>query len=237
MTARACCCISRSTSCWARTSTARSIAGREMFLPEELSRGLASVRVPGPAGERPLVASRSVLSHTTRSPPLQSPPRRIVPFLLAGLGVGLLFAGPGLVRVRRGRSSRVLFGLLVAVWGFVVGFIGCFLLYAWCSPITSSPTETRTSFSSRPGRSRCRSWASAWPWAGGGRGAAFWLRGAGGRGEPGRLPAQARARRHQAERAADRASVASWIGAAVALRSLSRRAMITASEARGRSRP
>jgi hypothetical protein len=47
-----------------------------------------------------------------------------------GLALGFLFAGLG-TAARRSRAARVFVGLLTALWGLVVGFIGCFLVYVW----------------------------------------------------------------------------------------------------------
>jgi hypothetical protein len=97
----------------------------EMFLPEELARGLAATTSPAGA---PLVAGTELLFPAQRPSPRAEPPRRAPGFLLAGALCGLLMFGlvaSGVV------AGRVLFGVLLALWGFVVGFIGCFLAYAW----------------------------------------------------------------------------------------------------------
>ena len=56
---------------------------------------------------------------------------------MAGSLVGLLFfllgwavTRPHLAAAAR-LSLRALFGLLIAVWGLVTGFVGCFLVYVW----------------------------------------------------------------------------------------------------------
>lgn len=102
----------------------------EMFIPQELSRGLRAVSLPQPTGSRPLVKSQEVTFRARRDPPLEYPPERGVTLLLAGLGLGVAFAGFGLA----GAVSaflRVIFGALMALWGFAVGFIGWFLLLTW----------------------------------------------------------------------------------------------------------
>jgi hypothetical protein len=104
----------------------------EMYIPEELAKGLHAVTLPGEAGAppRPLVASEQLLfAAPTRPPPLIDPPARFVTFLLVGLAIGLVFLGLGWSTRRP--VVRVAFGLSVATWGLAVGFIGCFLLYAW----------------------------------------------------------------------------------------------------------
>jgi hypothetical protein len=105
----------------------------EMFLPEELASGLRVVSVPDPeraGASRPLVAHEEVMFRADRAPPLELPPAPGVRFLLAGLALGLAFVGLGWAG-RRLSTLRMLFGLLVACWGFAVGFVGCFLGYAW----------------------------------------------------------------------------------------------------------
>jgi Domain of unknown function (DUF4105) len=102
----------------------------EMYIPEELARGLRAVTVPGPTGPRPLVAAEQVVYTATRPPPLDRPPARFVSMLLVGLGIALLFISLGWASPHR-PVVRAVFGLLVAVWSLVIGFVGCFLLYVW----------------------------------------------------------------------------------------------------------
>ena len=102
----------------------------EMYIPEELERGLRAVTVAGPTGPRPLVASERLLFAASRPPPREQPPARVVTLLLVGLGIGLVFLALGWAAPNRA-PVRALLGLVVAVWGLVVGFVGCFLLYAW----------------------------------------------------------------------------------------------------------
>jgi hypothetical protein len=96
-----------------------------MFLPEELARGLAATT--SPAGG-PLVVSTETLFVADRPPPLAAPPQRAPGFLIAGALFGLVMFG---LAARAGAPGRVTFGVVLAIWGFVVGFIGCFLGYAW----------------------------------------------------------------------------------------------------------
>jgi len=102
----------------------------EMYIPEELQRGLRAVTVPGPNGPRPLVAVEQTAFSAERAPPLERPPARFVSLLLAGLGIALVFIALGWAAPHR-PVARALLGVVVALWGLVVGFIGCFLLYAW----------------------------------------------------------------------------------------------------------
>jgi len=116
----------------------------EMFLPGELQRGLGmAVAVPPPhpdapgAGEEPrpellpLVSGREVeIVHANRPPPLEAPPAFGRRFFGVGVAVGFLFAGLGAAG-RKSRGPRIVLGLLTALWGLAVGFIGCFLVYVW----------------------------------------------------------------------------------------------------------
>jgi hypothetical protein len=81
-------------------------------------------------GARPLVKAQQTLFQARRAPPLEQPPERAVTLLLAGLALALvLFVLGGLAAGQP--IARVIFGGLVAVWGLVTGFIGCFLLLVW----------------------------------------------------------------------------------------------------------
>jgi hypothetical protein len=102
----------------------------EMYIPDELARGLRAVALAGPSGTRPLVAGEQTLFLARRPPPLDQPPARGVSLLLVGLGIALLFIALGWAAPHR-PSVRVLFGLAIAAWSLAVGFVGCFLLYAW----------------------------------------------------------------------------------------------------------
>ena len=102
----------------------------EMYIPEELARGLRAVSLTGPGGAHPLVAAERAAFVANRPPPLDRPPARFVSFLLVGLGIGLIFVALGWA-APHGIVPRALLGVAVAVWGLVVGFIGWFLVYAW----------------------------------------------------------------------------------------------------------
>jgi hypothetical protein len=99
----------------------------EMFLPEELARGLA---VATTADGGPLAAANQVVFPARRPPPLERPPARRAPFFAAGVTVGLVFLALGRAQARR-RAARALLGALLVLWGLIVGFIGCFLVYVW----------------------------------------------------------------------------------------------------------
>ena len=108
----------------------------EMFIPEELARGLSAVTLAGPGGTRPLVGEARSVFAAHRPPPLETPPARARTFFLAGSTVGLLFFLLGWAATRPNLAStpvalRALFGLLLAGWGLVTGFVGCFLVYVW----------------------------------------------------------------------------------------------------------
>jgi hypothetical protein len=110
----------------------------ESFIPEELSRVLGEVAVPGPAGTQPLVVRTTEMFHPRRAPPLAEPPDRRGIFFLCGLCVGLIFCALGWWAGRPAWSltgwgvfSRGLLGFLIAGWGLLVGFVGCFLVYVW----------------------------------------------------------------------------------------------------------
>jgi hypothetical protein len=102
----------------------------EMYIPEELAVGLRAVTLPGPAGPRPLVAGEQTIFRANRPDPLHAPPSRLVTMLLLGLGLGVVFLALGWAAPLH-KLARVSFGILLAAWGLVVGFVGCFLLYIW----------------------------------------------------------------------------------------------------------
>ena len=104
----------------------------EMFIPQELERGLRAVSLPALDGQgtRPLVKAQQTMFHAKRPPSLEEPPERAVTMLLAGIAVAIFFFAFG--GLAAGQSiARFLFGALVSIWGLVIGFIGCFLLLVW----------------------------------------------------------------------------------------------------------
>jgi hypothetical protein len=104
----------------------------EMFIPQELSRGLRTVTLPGPGGQgtRPLVKTQQTLFRAKRAPPLEQPPERAVTLLLAGVAAALLFFAFGGLAAGQ-PIARFFFGMVIALWGLVIGFVGCFLLLIW----------------------------------------------------------------------------------------------------------
>jgi hypothetical protein len=104
----------------------------EMFIPQELARGLSAVSLPGPDGQgtRPLVKAQQTMTHAKRQPPLEEPPERAVTMLLAGIAVSIFFFAFGGLAAGQ-RIARFVFGVVVSLWGLVVGFIGCFLFLVW----------------------------------------------------------------------------------------------------------
>jgi Domain of unknown function (DUF4105) len=102
----------------------------EMYIPEELARGLRDVKVASPTGPHPLVVSEQVLHRANRADPLLDPPPRLVSLLLCGLAIGVVFLALGWA-APRSKGARVFLGLLMSVWGLAIGFVGCFLLYVW----------------------------------------------------------------------------------------------------------
>lgn len=102
----------------------------EMFIPQELARGLRAVSLPGVTGARPLVRSQEVLFRPQREPPPDYPPDMRLPLLLAGVGVGCALFSLGLAGANW-PLWRVLFALVVGLWGFVLGFLGSFLSFIW----------------------------------------------------------------------------------------------------------
>jgi hypothetical protein len=93
----------------------------EMFLPEELQRGLVDAQ---------LVSQQQTLAVAQRPPPREVPPAWGTRFFAVGLGWGaLMFLLGWAGRVRR--PARVVLGILISLWGLAVGFVGCFLLYVW----------------------------------------------------------------------------------------------------------
>jgi hypothetical protein len=109
----------------------------EMFIPEELARGLSAVTLSGPGGTRPLVSDARRVFAAHRPPPLETPPARARTCFLAGSLIGLLFflLGWAATRPQLGTAARLslraLLGLLLAAWGLVTGFVGCFLVSVW----------------------------------------------------------------------------------------------------------
>jgi hypothetical protein len=103
---------------------------QEAFIPEVLHDQLKEVRIPGEAGDHPLVKGERVLTQTTRPPPPAQAPRWTHWFALCGLCAGAALALLGRTGVWR-PLPRVLFGLLVGLLGLAFGFLGCALVFLW----------------------------------------------------------------------------------------------------------
>ncbi len=110
----------------------------EMFIPEELAAGLAAVQVPNGAGAAtPLVARAATLFQAHRVPPPRWPPPLRGAFFGVGVLVGALFWLLGRSASAAGLSdgvriaARAAMGVVLSVWGLLVGFVGCFLVYVW----------------------------------------------------------------------------------------------------------
>ena len=99
----------------------------EMFLPEELARGLA---VATTADGAPLAGPSQIVFPARRPPPLERPPARAPAFFAAGVALGLALLALGRAAAPR-RAARAALGVLLALWGLAVGFVGCFLVYVW----------------------------------------------------------------------------------------------------------
>jgi len=118
----------------------------EMFIPEELSRALDEVRVPGgatdaaaPSPPVPLVSTQTVLFQARRPEPPHDPPGWRGRFFAFGLAVGALFwllgwcaTAPDLHRAAR-VAARLGLAALLSVWGLLFGFVGAFLVYVWAA--------------------------------------------------------------------------------------------------------
>ena len=103
----------------------------EMFIPQELARGLRAVSLPGPSGDNhPLVRSQEVIFRAQREPPPDYPPDLRLVWLLAGAGVGCALFSLGLAGANW-PFWRVVFSIVAALWVFALGFIGSFLVFVW----------------------------------------------------------------------------------------------------------
>ena len=102
----------------------------ELFLPQELHDALARATRELDGDTLPLVVrERELLSSRFPAPPA-APPERRPWFLLAGLMAGATFIALGFLAQRR-PTLRVAFGVYSAVWGSVLGLLGCVLSWFW----------------------------------------------------------------------------------------------------------
>lgn len=87
----------------------------EAFLPEELAAILRTT---------PLVSAEQILFAADRPPPRHTPPNRVP----VALGIGVLLGATAVMAASR--SRRVL-GVLLALWGTLLGLLGCALSFLW----------------------------------------------------------------------------------------------------------
>lgn len=103
---------------------------QESFLPDELSRALATVRVTAADGQTiPLVAATRVIS-AGRIAPLPERPPDWLPLLL-GTGIGLALILLALHAARAARAARTGFAVLAAGLSLGFGLLGAVLLLIW----------------------------------------------------------------------------------------------------------
>jgi hypothetical protein len=100
----------------------------ELFLPQELHDALAHATRQLDGQEVPLVVGERQLLSSSYPPSPSQPPARRAWFGALGLGLGLVFAALGSA-ARTRAPLRVAFGLWSALWGAVLGLLGC--LFAW----------------------------------------------------------------------------------------------------------
>ena len=103
---------------------------QEGFIPQVLRDELRELRIPGPAGEHPLVLQERVLVPSTRPEPPAQPPRWLHWFALCGLLSGAALGALGRLGVWR-TLPRAVFGVLVGLLGLVCGLLGCALVFLW----------------------------------------------------------------------------------------------------------
>jgi hypothetical protein len=102
----------------------------ELFLPQELRDALAHATRQLDGQQVPLVVGeRQLLSSSYPLPPSQPPARRAW-FGALGLGLGLVFAALGSA-ARTRPPLRIAFGLWSALWGAVLGLLGCVFAWFW----------------------------------------------------------------------------------------------------------
>jgi hypothetical protein len=102
----------------------------ELFLPQELHDTLArSQRRWGEENVALVVAERKLLSSAYPLPPPRPPERRAW-FAVFGSALGLVFAGLGSA-ARSSLRYRRAFGAWSALWGAVLGLLGCVFVWFW----------------------------------------------------------------------------------------------------------
>jgi hypothetical protein len=107
-------------------------AWEESFVPMRLRDHIRDITVAGPdGGPVPLVIEETVLYESTRVPPPDVAPRRLLASLVVGMVLAVLFALLAQLGERRGRGLALLFGLTVAVWALLHGVLGVILAGLW----------------------------------------------------------------------------------------------------------
>lgn len=102
----------------------------ELFLPQELHDALSHASRRLDDRDVPLVVAEQQLLSSSYPLPPREPPARRAWFAALGLALGLLFAVLG--RAAQGsRRYRVIFGLWSALWGAVLGLLGCVFAWFW----------------------------------------------------------------------------------------------------------
>lgn len=109
-------------------------AWETMFLPQQLHDYIATMRISdGHGGTKPLVTSEFTLVQSTRPAEPARPPALLLPFLIIGIVVAVIFAWLGL----RARSvdatsgARWAAAIVLGVWSLVVGILGTLLTLMW----------------------------------------------------------------------------------------------------------
>jgi hypothetical protein len=107
-------------------------AWEEMFLPFKLQEYLRGIEVVNEAGRTvPLVRAEWVaIEAVGRDPVREEPPKWILAYLAAGVGLGTLLLALGRW-ARRSRLARFGFAALGAVWALLIGTGGLVLLGLW----------------------------------------------------------------------------------------------------------
>ena len=103
----------------------------EMFLPLALREHLRKVTVAGPNGTTiPLVTSERTIFESTAAAPPDTPPNRLLGYLVIGMTIGL--AAFALARAARSsRPARVGFLVVAGGWELIAGLAGLVLAGLW----------------------------------------------------------------------------------------------------------
>jgi hypothetical protein len=120
----------------------------ESFVPAVLSRSLAEVQVASADGtKRPLVASDTTIDPGTIPDAPELPPDLRVPFLIAGLAIGLAFH---LLARSPSRALRAPASLFAIVFEFFCGIGGLVLLFLWLATAHQSAWRNENLFLLNP---------------------------------------------------------------------------------------